>query len=262
MKKKLVFNFYVFPNWLEGEVGKINKIHIGCLQEYAHIFDEIVFVVTMDDTDNIELINDVKEKIIKLFTKGQITIRIEKNSKLREAVTFYKEVAERLGKDDLVFFAHNKGITNINKDNKESIYYWIYGLYFYSLNFMDDVERVLIGDNGISYGAFPCQCNLNECIKYKWMYSGNFYWLNSKKVKNYMSNINMILPPLDNRMYGEQFIGNIVALHNPQPFPATYGSFAFDIDAYNPYYEAKTIIDLLYHNIEDLESFINKIGIR
>ena len=77
-----------------------------------------------------------------------------------------------------------------------------------------------------------------------------------------MNNINMILPPLDNRMYGEQFIGNIVALHNPQPFPATYGSLAFDIDAYNPYYEAKTIIDLLYHNIEDLESFINKIGIR
>lgn len=262
MKKKLIFNFYIQPKWLEGEVGKINEIHLRCLKEYAHNFDEIVFVITMDNVDNLELINTVKEKIMPLFTKGQITIRIEKNTKLREAATFYNEIVKRLGDDDLVFFGHNKGITNIGKDNKESIYYWIYGLYFYSLNFIDDVERVLIGDNGISYGAFPSQCKLNDCIKYKWMYSGNFYWLNSKKVKNYIENKGIAIPSLDNRMYGEQFIGNIVPLHNAQPFPATYGALAFDIDTYNPYYEAKTILKLLYHNIEDLENFINKIGIR
>ena len=28
MKKKLIFNFYVFPDWLNGEVGKINEIHL------------------------------------------------------------------------------------------------------------------------------------------------------------------------------------------------------------------------------------------
>lgn len=262
MKKKLIFNFYVFPDWLNGEVGKINEIHLRCLKEYIHIFDEVMFVITMDDTNNIKLINEVKGKILDFFIKGQITIRIEKNTKLREAVTFYKEVVKKLGEDDLVFFAHNKGITNIKKDNKESIYYWIYGMYFYCLNFIDDVESALIGDNGISYGAFFAQCKLNKCIKYGWMYSGNFYWLNSKKVKNYMDNNNIAVPPLDNRMYGEQFIGNIVAMFNPQPFPTTYGKWGFDIDVYNPYCQSKEILKVLYENIDDLEDFINKIGIR
>lgn len=104
MKKKLIFIFYIQPKWLEGEVGKINEIHLRCLKEYVHNFDEIVFVITMDNVDNLELINTVKEKIMPLFTKGQITIRIEKNTKLREAATFYNEIVKRLGDDDLVFF--------------------------------------------------------------------------------------------------------------------------------------------------------------
>ena len=55
--------------------------------------------------------------------------------------------------EKLVFFGHNKGITNIKKYGKDNIMYWIAGMYFFSLNYMDEVVDKLIGRPSFSYGS-------------------------------------------------------------------------------------------------------------
>ena len=79
---------------------------------------------------------------------------LAKNDKLFcEANFFYEEVAKKMNEYDLVFYAHGKGMQT-GKD-EESIKHWICSMYYYCLNFMEEVEQKLSYDTKYySYGHF------------------------------------------------------------------------------------------------------------
>ncbi len=107
MTKKLVYNFYLTKGCIDNEV---NRLHLRCLEIYSHIFDEMLFVLSLDDTDDLETIRAFQNRLLKLHTKGSITFSIVKNNEFRETAAFKREVVDKMPEEKLVFFAHNKGI--------------------------------------------------------------------------------------------------------------------------------------------------------
>ena len=92
-EKRLVFHFYVKEGWKEFIT---NRIHIECLRHYSHIFDEVVFVISLDDITNYELIRDVELSILDLNFTPKISFNIVENNYLRDSQTFYDFIASKL----------------------------------------------------------------------------------------------------------------------------------------------------------------------
>lgn len=217
--KKLVFYFYICENWA---TNKANLVHFMCLKRYNEIFNEVEIYIATDDKQDYETINNVKLKFLSIFTKVEsIQFTIIDNTVYREAIVLKQHVIDRLGQDDLVFFGHNKGTTDIvNHDyNPEYVIKWIVGLYFFSLEYICEVDACLYNSPfGMSYGPFltllktPEGMELKHLGKYKWYYVGTFYWINSKKLYNFIKRFNIEIPPLDDRFYAENILANFYPL--------------------------------------------------
>ena len=153
--KKLVFSFYISRDW---ETNKANLLHFLCLKYYNEVFDKAEIYIIVDNRKDYENIQKVKEKFLSIFSKiEQISFSIIDNTPYRESFVVKHYIFDKLGEDELVFFAHNKGITNFINPNYPSEYVtkWIVGLYFYSLNFIDEVIDWLFNSNfALSYGPF------------------------------------------------------------------------------------------------------------
>jgi hypothetical protein len=178
MKKQL---FYYFFTTREEFNGIINNIHYTCLEHYKHVFDEVFICIALNDTEDHELIRMIQNKFLDIFNGGQqkITFKIIKNNRhFRECVFFHEEIIDKLPERDIVFFAHNKGLTNIYFENinKESLFHWIVGLYYASLQDIQDMMFSLTEDLHLTYGSFPTRCNG------RFIYTGTFYWLNCKRI--------------------------------------------------------------------------------
>ena len=129
VKRRLVYHFFISDDY---ETNEIYKIHFACLEYFAKIFDEAVFIITSNN-ENVPYL-DVESKLLKIFKNTRITIEIKTNTALCEAETFYNEVVKK-EESVLTFFFHTKGITNIKDCSKENIISWILMIYYYSLNF-------------------------------------------------------------------------------------------------------------------------------
>lgn len=257
MNKKLVFSFYLSRDTFDRE---INQLHFSCLSEYAHIFDEIIFVIIANDTEDTELIKKLQRKVIDLPYTGTITFKIVKNNDFRESYVFKTEVIDRLGEDDLVFFAHNKGISNVEWANKRQIYLWVVGMYYYSLNFMEEVDSKLVRGKYLSYGSFLTENKDidNRGTKYGWSYIGTFFWMNSKKVKDYIELNNVYTPQLSDRFFDEDFLGNIY----PKDLKMAGSHNDIYIRNAGDYYSfAENYIRTLYGDANDFYEFYNRMTI-
>jgi len=208
--KRLVFNFYGTENF---EDSISNKVHFNCLNHYSQIFDETIICISVSEPQNLDLIQQIKEKFIGIIKSKIITFKIVPNSIFGESNTFNEEIVKKLSKlDGITFFAHNKGLTNIDNPicDNNSVLRWICGSYFYNLEFIEEVEYCLIHQlKPLFYGSY---LTLDEGILNKqhvW-YAGTFYWLNAAKIDKYCNSTGITMPLMSDRYFDELFPGNII----------------------------------------------------
>lgn len=202
--KTLVFHFYVDPLYKE----KISyKMHFACLKEWCDIFTNAIFVLSVDDKNNIKLINDVEKDIIDCGFSCPIKFDIAENDEYREVHTLKKYIIDKLNEyDGLVFFGHTKGTTNIDNYGwlTENYLHWIFSLYYYSLEYENEVVKKLIenfgGHKRAMYGPMGTVNGDGNIF-----YPGTFYWLNCKKIIEDVNSKEIELPILCDRSYAECF---------------------------------------------------------
>lgn len=204
MKKQLFYNFYVTRDNFN---GIINNIHYTCLEYYKHVFDEAFICITLDDTSDYELIKMTQNKFLEIFngTLQKITFKITNNDPyLREVVFFYDEILEHLNDLDLVFFAHNKGLTNLNSPtvDNESLFYWLIALYYGSLHNYE--EAILNMTSRLALTCGSCY-TIHKSPKLADIYAGTFYWLNCKGIYRETRNNNIEIPKCSDRYIAEIF---------------------------------------------------------
>ncbi len=207
MNRKLVYTFYISTNFDD----EMNSIHFRCLDYFKDAFDEADITFIVDEGYSRENLRIAEEKFVKIFLGKKVSFSFAENTPYRESLVFYSKVATKLSENELVFFAHNKGITNVLKHDREQIYTWVIGMYFYSLNFMDEVQDQLFNKKYYCYGPYLTLRNEREHPnKHGWYYIGTYFWVNCRKLHQYMVNENIALPEMGDRFYAEEFLGNIV----------------------------------------------------
>lgn len=228
MKKKLVFYFYITPDFLQ---RKTNLCHIECLRRYANIFDEAEFILSLDDIHDLEMIHSVENILISLPFNGNISFKIHQNDKFRESIVIKEEVFDKLkDMNRLVFFGHGKGFTNLDIYEETSMLHWLLGCYYLSLNFMDEVVNMIDSNDKtwLAYGSFPLVqkrpatleslSNKDDIylgrIKYQWCYSGTFFWINTPKLRDIMRIYDIEEPQIFDRYYSEKYLGNVIPYSN------------------------------------------------
>lgn len=255
MNKKLVYSFYLNKG---GMSNYINKFHMKCLQHYAYVFDEMTFTIIQDKDLPTEELLQMKCFLVSLSPTVPISIKVIENSRLRESVVFKNDVVDCLGKDELVWFGHNKGITNESICSKDIIIAWIAALYFYTLNFMDEVEECLNDCRFLSYGALHTHSKISkEYIKHCWFYSGTCMWINSKSLYQYIRNNDIELPAFGDRFYDEGFLGNCFTSW-PSGHAASHEMRYVKTINDKWYDDFYSYLGLMYPDHSDLDEFINQ----
>lgn len=225
MKKHLIFYLYVTDDFFE---RKTNLVTIECLRRYSYIFDCADFYLSLDDTNNYELIQRIEALIIELGFKREISFHIHQNDSFRESKVFKEELVDKLKEmdDEIVFFAHGKGFTNLEQYEENSMIHWLLGCYYLSLEFVEEAEALITGMNTFSaYGSFPLVLEKRQLggdllakeelylgrIKYMWCYSGTFFWINPPKIVDHMAIFGQEIPKIFDRYYSEKFLGNVMS---------------------------------------------------
>lgn len=252
--KTLVFHFYAFEGFKE---NCANRLHFSCLKYFSNVFDKSLFVISVDDISNSDLIKEAEHEIIDCGFKD-VRFKVVHNDVYREGRTFKEEIADKMDKfEGLVFFGHNKGITNVMNDkmNSESILKWIAGMYYMNLHFVEEAEKKLISEFKYSlYGAYKVESPKIENKNNTW-YAGTFYWLNPRRLSNNLRQRGISVPPLHDRGYAEFFSGEVDLLDshlNMYLLPFEYNNAGnliytllnFDDNELNLYYEYEKEIDI------------------
>lgn len=205
LKKRLVYHLYVPDHY----VPEIYKYHFACLKYFANVFDEYVINLVMENPDDADTIKKMEIMFLSYMYKN-ITFNVVQNDKnIREVYTFKTEIIDKISSSNtLTFFAHSKGMTN---DFNESLIRWICYMYYFSLNFIDNMYYKLLGSTPrIFYGPMIYYADILTPVKYHWLYPGSFYWINMPSLYNY--SLMYPLPKIEGRCYAENFPGNITNL--------------------------------------------------
>ena len=205
MKKKLLFYLWVSPDF---ETNPAVKIHKCCLKKYIHVFDELNFIVALDnilDSSNISLaityLNDI-------CGGREYNLRIVDNIKIRESRVILEDVLPMIYKqdDDLVFMAHSKAITDVNMKtrNPYAALRWVISMYWYNFEYIEELEKKVM-DGCSMFGSLQTHFKIFDpsfMLSHNVVYIGNFYWMNPKNMyKNIM--FKGIVPMTYNRFLAE-----------------------------------------------------------
>lgn len=197
MEKTLVYHIYLSEDI---ETNLAYKINAECLKHYINKFDNIKYVMVMDNINDKELRLKGIKYVLDISFSGNIDIIFRPNTEIGEAATVRDYVVNEDNKNEIIFFCHTKGIgafKNVNeKTNLDSITNWILTMYFYNLNFINEVEDIFMGRKGpieAFYGTLLMI--LRDVQKYpiflpKQHYSGSFCWVNKpflNKIKDSFS---------------------------------------------------------------------------
>ena len=142
------------------ELNEVEKFHIDMLrlfQDQQKTFDKILINIALDDVNNLNLFNFLKDEICKVLVNDNVEFKYCQNDKTKcEYVTFRPYVFDRIGEDVDIFYSHFKGYSTFVTIMKESYpkrvinlceMFWSYIMYRYSFN-MKDVKKRL-KDNSI-----------------------------------------------------------------------------------------------------------------
>lgn len=144
------------------ELNEVEKFHIYMLKKldkYQAKFDKILINIAMDELDDDELYDFLKEKISRVLVCKCVEFHKCQNQRERcEYVTFRPYVFDRIGEDVNIFYSHFKGYgTNVNVfrssfpmrilDICEE--FWSYIMYMDSLKNIKTVQDVLNGGKSV-----------------------------------------------------------------------------------------------------------------
>lgn len=227
--KNLVFSFFAFKGFEDNEAI---KLHLSCLKYYAKIFDNALFVISVSDISDIETIKSAEKCIIDCGFK-HLTFKVSENDYYCEGRAFKENIVDKIETfDGITFFGHTKGVTNVNNPemDKVSILRWVAGMYYLNLNFIDEVERVLVKEFKYSmYGAYKVVDDKIENRNRRW-YAGTFYWINTNRLYNNMKQRGISFPNLHDRGYAEFITGELDMLGSHGDaylFPFEYNDAGF-----------------------------------
>lgn len=201
VKKTLVFRFFVPKEYKENIAI---RMHLECLKRYSHIFDAAIFSICFED-DDMSLACDVERDILDCGFSGDVRFVLEENSPYTESIALKKYVIDELKDiEGIVLFAHTKGVINVKTyaDDIDNKLKWIYCLYFYNLEFVDDViENLIFCKPHVStfYGALMTTFDEGKTFHYP----GTFYWVNPANLYNDVESGFVKIPQLSNRAYAE-----------------------------------------------------------
>lgn len=206
---RLVYHLYVPKH----EFGDRMDIHYECLRHYSHIFDESIFVLSMDDPSDIKRIIKIENKILEIgFVKNVHFKVIENSREYREGITCKKEIGDKLSElDGLTFFAHSKGGSNISYGTDNNLYEWITSLYYFNFEFLEAVKFALCENFALASGFLKIENDDVLENKFHYTYSGSFFWINAKRTLHYLLSFygGYKLPTLIDRFYAENFLGDL-----------------------------------------------------
>ena len=152
--RRLIFSFYATENF---EENIANRLHFKCLERYSGVFDEVIICIISDDLNKKDIIRKAKKRLLDIFA-CKIIFKTYSNTAYGESVVFENEIVKQLKTlGGITFFAHNKGVSNIENKicDKNSVLRWIFGMYYLNLEDVDDVETKLMHSlNGLFYGAY------------------------------------------------------------------------------------------------------------
>lgn len=209
VNKRLVFHFYANEGW---DDNIANICHFNCLKYFAHVFNEAIIVISYKDLSDDAIISVKKRFIDAMDDCKSVTFKVANNTSYYEAETFNEEIIKKLNiLDGLVFFGHNKGISNVLDDDKSktAILSWICGLYFWGLNFVDEMECELCTKlASIFYGPYLMWADYISNANHMW-YAGTFYWVNVGRLNRQVKN----KPVISDREYAEWFPGEVAGAY-------------------------------------------------
>jgi len=250
--KRLVYHFYAPKGF---ETHPVYKIHQYLLRKYSNIFDKALFAIAVEDVNDNEQIKKAKKFLIESDIKN-IDFRVEQNSYLYEVGTFDKYILKQLDNlDGMTFFAHSKGINDYHEEDKsvEAIYLWIFALYYLSLKFYKEGEKMMFATNEDScfFGGLLAKYTEKErndkhFPKNNAMYIGTYYWLNCKQIYSVHKNE---LPYVYNRFYAENFPGSICHPYNFELYSHNYMMLKGDFTEDCP----------IFSSSENVEAYITSI---
>jgi hypothetical protein len=213
------------------------KIHNYCLKKHIDLFDAARFTISVDDLGNQDLINKGMEWCIDILKQSKCTsaeLRVILNNEYRDSQTFYDKVIKNKSDDELVFFFHAKGISNLTTDgiSKESIFHWINFIYFICLNEISDVENELYHTSKNTYGALLLH-SISRPEDFPFLYAGTGFWVNKKGLTMLMESGRIKDIPLYSKYFAENYFGNFLSFYNSYGM-ASVNKAWFDFEDFGP----------------------------
>lgn len=191
IKYRMIFSYYVL-----NEVTEIHKLHLNLIRIFGPQFNNIDFILNIDDPNNNELIEYTKNTILELTNLTNINFIVCKNNpEIREGNSYIKYFIDRLNEfseNELIFFGHTKGLTSKIDDANvdiENIKEWIKIMYWENLYYLNYVDQELIEHDNICFGSIYCYDKSNY-VKYHWQYTGSFYWVNPQRLLKILNDNN------------------------------------------------------------------------
>lgn len=237
-KLRLIFSYYIIKDQLD---NIIYKYHLICINQCINIFDYIDFYLCIDNINDLETIEYVKQFILNNLSNNHVNINfviIQNDSTYREGNVYYNQLILRIKEyadnNELVLFTHTKGLTNYNLENSIN---WICLIYYYCLYQFWYAKYCMIDPsiNKISYGPLY-HYSLRNLSKYKWMYTGGTSWLNTKHFYNYVNENNLELfnysKESNIRVAAEEYLPNMLDIDNVSFYEYEHFNLRNDIIKY------------------------------
>ena len=263
MKKTLIYHLYVGEDI---DTNMCYKIHHECLKHFICLFDKVKFTISVDDLTNSELIKKSFDWIISLGFNCEMEVTTAMNSFFRESSTFYEKVLKN-NDDELFFFFHSKGTTNFTDSEKlkDSVFLWICGIYFYSLNQDYKCVETLENTYRTMCGPFLLTPPLNGTGNFFQFYAGGGYWINNASLKN-LRKINAVQElSLSDRYFAEKYPGMVLSTYEDYGLESINKTMVIlgRVDGtsfYNGSVSDWDYIMSLYPHPENFIEFVNYIG--
>jgi hypothetical protein len=270
MEKTLVYHLYMKDDYFNNVAY---WVHLICLKRYIGLFDKVKFTIAVDDLSRHDIIKNGYEFINSLEASCETHITVMKNGELGETETFKREILD-MNNDGMVFFAHSKGVGRIidGKINS-SVLLWVLLLYYQNLTNVETVEKNFLDmplRQGVFYGGLLIGSIRNEPLTraFGMHYSGNFFWINMPKYKNWRTIGRIPVMEPDGRWFTEIYPGLVCNFEMMGGGMETYNKEWFEMEDVQTYKMSRNDWDYIFtvydikENMNDfIEEIYNLIGV-
>lgn len=261
MTKSLFFYFYISDDFNTNEAVKVHQI---CLSRYINVFDTLNFIVALNNLLDFSKQKTAIEWINGIVGDKKYTIRFTPNTNLRESIVVLEDFLPKMliGTDEIIFMSHMKGVTNVNDNrmNKFSVLRWIISMYWYTLEYTDNINNFIMSDKKTMYGPLLTHFDRradSAVQNHNKIYIGGFYWF---KPYNFLDNC-LYIEKIPQKQVGRYFNENLPMCLNSGSL-SSYNDVCIEGKNYNLYNDnndkwLKFLSE--FGDINDIFEFQNKI---